>query len=135
MGARYPYYLLADSKPGRQKDAELSHSIPSNEPVNDDIRHGFVYERIPHVTLKAIANNAEIETIWEASIVAFPAYNATKIEMLERARSAGRLPSGGATDVAPDSAGGQSHDADVVDADIRAAYWRARLNLSKQKAS
>jgi adenine-specific DNA-methyltransferase len=65
MGARYPYYLLADSKLGRQKDAELSHSIPSNEPVNDDIRHGFVYERIPHVTLKDIANNTEIETIWE----------------------------------------------------------------------
>jgi adenine-specific DNA-methyltransferase len=65
MGARYPYYLLADSKSGKQKDAELTHSIPSNKPVNDDIRHGFVYERIPHVTLKAIANNTEIDTIWE----------------------------------------------------------------------
>ena len=26
----------------------------------DDIRHGFVYERVPHVTLKSIANNPDI---------------------------------------------------------------------------
>ena len=24
----------------------------------------FVYERIPHVTLKSIANNAEIDVLW-----------------------------------------------------------------------
>jgi len=29
------------------------------------IRQGFVYERAPHVTLKSIANNAEIDVIWE----------------------------------------------------------------------
>ncbi|MGH7095681.1 MAG: hypothetical protein ACREFB_19390, partial [Stellaceae bacterium] len=29
------------------------------------IRHGFVYERVPHITLKSIANNAEIDVIWE----------------------------------------------------------------------
>jgi adenine-specific DNA-methyltransferase len=29
------------------------------------IRHGFVFERVPHVTLKSIANNAEIDVIWE----------------------------------------------------------------------
>ena len=27
---------------------------------------GFVYERVPHITLRAIANNAEIDVIWEA---------------------------------------------------------------------
>jgi adenine-specific DNA-methyltransferase len=65
MGARYPYYLLADSAEGRQKEAELTRSIPSHDPVSRNIRQGFVYERVPHITLKSIANNAEIDTIWE----------------------------------------------------------------------
>jgi adenine-specific DNA-methyltransferase len=64
MGARYPFYLLADSREGRQKESELTRSAPSSQPVNGDIRHGFVYERLPHITLKAIANNAEVDVIW-----------------------------------------------------------------------
>jgi adenine-specific DNA-methyltransferase len=39
MGARLPAYLLADG---------------------DDVRKGFVYERVPHVTLKSVANNPDI---------------------------------------------------------------------------
>ena len=65
MGARYPYYLLADSTEGRLKEAELTRSEPSSQPVRQDIRHGFVNERVPHITLKSIANNAEIDVIWE----------------------------------------------------------------------
>lgn len=65
MGARYPYYLLADSPEGRQKEAELSRTEPDPRPTGEDIRHGFVYERVPHITLRAIANNAEIDVIWE----------------------------------------------------------------------
>ena len=65
MGARYPFYLLADSRDGQQKEAEVSHGIPSSQPVYGNIRHGFVYERVPHVTLKSIANNAEIDVIWD----------------------------------------------------------------------
>ena len=65
MGARYPYYLLADSPPGREKEAELTQTVPSDAPTGGDIRQGFVYERVPHITLKAIANNAEIDVIWE----------------------------------------------------------------------
>ena len=65
MGARYPYYLLADSKDGQQKEAEVTKSIPSDAPTHGNIRQGFVYERVPHVTLKSIANNAEIDVIWE----------------------------------------------------------------------
>jgi adenine-specific DNA-methyltransferase len=65
MGARYLYYLLADSKDGQQKEAEVTHSIPSEAPTRGDIRQGFVYERVPHITLKSIANNAEIDVIWE----------------------------------------------------------------------
>jgi len=65
MGARYPYYLLKDSVEGQQKEAEVTRTAPSTQPVHGDIRHGFVYERVPHITLKSIANNAEIDVIWE----------------------------------------------------------------------
>jgi adenine-specific DNA-methyltransferase len=65
MGARYPYYLLADSREGQIKEAELTCIAPSSQPTHGNIRHGFVYERVPHITLKSIANNAEIDVIWE----------------------------------------------------------------------
>jgi len=65
MGARYPYYLLADSPEGQLKEAEVIRSAPSSQPTCGDIRHGFVYERVPHTMLESIANNAEIDVIWE----------------------------------------------------------------------
>ena len=65
MGARYPYYLLADSREGQAKEAQLSRKAPSELPTYANIRQGFVYERVPHITLKSIANNTEIDVIWE----------------------------------------------------------------------
>jgi adenine-specific DNA-methyltransferase len=65
MGAHYPYYLLADSPEGQQKEAEITRTAPSTSQTRHDIRHGFVYERVPHITLKSIANNAEIDVIWD----------------------------------------------------------------------
>ena len=65
MGARYPYYLLADSPEGQLKEAELTRGVPSSQPTRGNIRQGFVYERVPHVTLKSIANNTEIDVIWD----------------------------------------------------------------------
>lgn len=65
MGAKYPFYLLADSREGQLKEAEVTLAAPSSQPVQGNIRHGFVYERVPHITLKSIANNAEIDVIWE----------------------------------------------------------------------
>ncbi len=65
MGARYPYYLLSDSRDGQLKEAEIEEKIPSEAPTYGDIRQGFVYDRVPHITLKSIANNAEIDVIWE----------------------------------------------------------------------
>jgi adenine-specific DNA-methyltransferase len=65
MGARYPYYLLADSREGQLKEAAVTRTAPSSQPTHGNIRHGFVYERVPHITLKAIANNAEIDVIWD----------------------------------------------------------------------
>ena len=65
MGARYPYYTLADSPEGQGEEARLSGSEPKNAPTFGEIRQGFVYQRVPHITLKAIANNTEIDAIWE----------------------------------------------------------------------
>ena len=65
MGARYPLYMLADSRDGQLKEAEVTRTAPSSQPVHGNIRHGFVYERVPHITLKSIANNAEIDVIWD----------------------------------------------------------------------
>ena len=64
MGARYPYYLLADSKDGIQKEADVTRTTPSTRPTTGNVRYGFVYERVPHITLKSIANNLEIDVIW-----------------------------------------------------------------------
>lgn len=65
MAARYPWYLLADSREGRAKEAELTQRTPADPPVHNDIRQGFVYERVPHIMLKSIANNPTIDEIWE----------------------------------------------------------------------
>ena len=65
MGARYPYYILADSRDGQLKESELSRRAPSEMPTYGNLRQGFVYERVPHITLRDIANNAEIDVIWE----------------------------------------------------------------------
>jgi adenine-specific DNA-methyltransferase len=65
MGAKYAYYLLSDSRDGQLKEAELSRGLPSSRPTTGSVRHGFVCERAPHVTLRSIANNAEIDAIWE----------------------------------------------------------------------
>jgi adenine-specific DNA-methyltransferase len=63
MAARFPYYLLADSPEGRKKQAELTGipTDPNASPCQRDLHRGFVYRTVPHVTLKSIANNPDIE--------------------------------------------------------------------------
>jgi adenine-specific DNA-methyltransferase len=65
MGARYSYYLLADSRDGQLKEAQITHTAPLDSPTRGNIRQGFVYERVSHITLKSIANNAEIDVVWD----------------------------------------------------------------------
>lgn len=65
MGARYPFYLLADSKEGQIKEAEVSGTTRSSHPVYGSLRRGFVYARAVNVTSGSIANNTEIEVIWK----------------------------------------------------------------------
>lgn len=64
MGAKYPWHLLKDSAEGQKKEAEVTRSAPATAATFNDIRHGFVYQRVPHITLKSIANNTEIDQIW-----------------------------------------------------------------------
>ncbi len=80
MGAKYSYYLLADSPEGAAKERMLSplvhersvggtsREVSTPRPVDGaakqeigDIKKGFVYKRVPHVTLKSIANNPDIQ--------------------------------------------------------------------------
>ncbi|ACB00930.1 MULTISPECIES: site-specific DNA-methyltransferase [Cyanophyceae] len=72
MSAKFDYYLLADSEEGITKEAEIRAEVPPVNPtVSHDIRKGFVYKRVPHITLKAIANNEEIDVIydkWQAKL-------------------------------------------------------------------
>jgi len=65
MAGKYPYYLLSDSPEGLRKEAELSgQPAPSPLPITaSDVKKGFVYKRVPHITLKSIDNNPEIDAI------------------------------------------------------------------------
>ena len=65
MGAKYPYYVLADSRDGQRAEAEITQGAPSSQPVHEDIRQGFVYERVRSNTSGSIANNAEIDVLWD----------------------------------------------------------------------
>ena len=64
-GGRYPYHLLADSEAGRQKEAEVSGRAYVAKATFGNLKHGFVYERVPHITLKSIANNTEIDVLYD----------------------------------------------------------------------
>ncbi len=59
MCARYPYYLLADSEAGARKEAEITGQLPPG-PYERNVKKGFVYQRVPHITLMSIAQNPDI---------------------------------------------------------------------------
>jgi len=64
MAARYPYYLLADSKKGIEKQAIINDEpVPADSQYNDSLEKGFVYNSIAHITLESIANNSALEEV------------------------------------------------------------------------
>jgi len=65
MGSRLPFYLLSDSPAGLRKEAEVGNRPFVDRPTHGSVRQGFVYERVPHITLKSIANDLEIDVIWQ----------------------------------------------------------------------
>lgn len=73
MAGRFPYFLLSDSSDGIRKEAELTGQLPpAPMPVTaGDVKKGFVYKRVPHITLKSIANNEEIDAVhakWQVQL-------------------------------------------------------------------
>lgn len=120
MGARYPYYLLADSPEGQQKEAELSGTPPAQHATHGDVRHGFVYRRFSLVTSGVIANNAEIDVIWDK-------WQATLEPLREKVNAA--LGEAWAEWEIPREAGNDwPRDA----RDAHAAWWEARIARQRE---
>ena len=65
MGSLFPFYMLADSRDGQLKESEITNSPPRSQAVQGKISYGFVYHRVPHITSSVIANNLEIDEIWD----------------------------------------------------------------------
>ncbi len=120
MGARYPFYLLADSPEGQRKEAELARRAPTETPTGGDVRQGFVYERVPHVTLKSIANNAEIDTIWETWQETLEPLRATLNAALGAAQEEWQIPREAGADWPEDAK------------TAHAAWWEARIARQKE---
>lgn len=60
MSSKYPYYLLMDSVEGATKEAEITRQPVPRTDHSCDVRQGFVFHRVPHITLKSIAQNETI---------------------------------------------------------------------------
>jgi adenine-specific DNA-methyltransferase len=120
MSARYPYYVLADSPEGRRKEQEVSGQSQPQSPTESDIRQGFVYERAPHITLKSIANNAEIDVIWDKWQAKLEALRAELNEATGKAFEEWEVPR--------DSAASWSDNVKGV----HAAWWQARISRQKE---
>ena len=120
MGARYPFYLLADSTEGQVKEAEVTCSAPSSQPVHGNIRYGFVYERVAHVQLGGIANNAEIDVIWDKW--------QSKLEPLRKSLNAALRKTWQEWDI-PREAADEWPDAIKK---LHADWWQARIDRQKE---
>ncbi len=120
MGARYPFYLLADSSNGQMKEAEVFRIEPSTAPTRGDIRQGFVYERVPHITLKSIANNTEIDVIWEKFQESLETLRRQLNEALRKNREEWEIP--------------RDADAKWTDAakQLHAEWWQQRIARQKE---
>ncbi|NKL98731.1 site-specific DNA-methyltransferase [Rhizobium leguminosarum] len=132
MSARYPYYLLADSREGRAKEQDVSGRILADTPVTTDIRQGFVYERAPHITLKSIANNAEIDIIWEKWQDVLEPLRRQLNEALSTAFEEWEIPRD--LDAWDDSRDGQAKVHLATDAvrKVHAGWWEGRIARQKE---
>ncbi|WP_437625515.1 DNA methyltransferase [Sorangium sp. So ce1151] len=120
MGAKYPFYLLSDSREGQLKEAEISRTTPSSQPTHGDMRHGFVYERVPHITLKSIAHNAEIDVLWENHQAVLESLRANLNAALKKKWQEWEIPRG----VEPSWS-------DAVKK-LHADWWQARIDRQKE---
>jgi adenine-specific DNA-methyltransferase len=120
MGARYPYYLLADSPEGQRKEGEVTRSAPKTAPTGGKLRQGFVYERVPHIMLSSIAKNAEIDVIWEQAQTVLEPLRATLNTALSKSWQEWEIP----------REAGKDWPAEAKKA--HAAWWQARIARQKE---
>ena len=120
MGAKYPFYLLADSREGQLKEAELTRGIPNNQATYGNLRHGFVYDRVPHITLKSIANNSEIDVIWDNWQKVLEPLREAMNKALKKGWHEWEIPR------EPDSAWSKEVK------NLHADWWQARVNRQKE---
>ena len=120
MAARYPYCLLADSPEGIKKETKLTGKIPPEYKTEGDISKGFVYKRVPHVTLKSIADNAELDVIWEKHQETLKPLRARLNEALEKSWEEWEIPRK-ADESWPDDARASHAD-----------WWKHRIARQKQ---
>jgi adenine-specific DNA-methyltransferase len=120
MAERHQAYFLRDSDEGAKKEAEISGRSPTEGHFTNDVRQGFVLERVPHVTLKSIVSNAEIDIIhakWQPQIEdALVALNAA----LKTAQEEWQVPR-----TLPDNAAAKAYAA-------HEAFWQARRERQKE---
>nr|CBX27984.1 hypothetical protein N47_G33080 [uncultured Desulfobacterium sp.] len=127
MGARYSYYLLADSKDGQLKEAEITKTAPSEALTQNNIRQGFVYERVPHITLKSIANNMEIDVIWEKYQEKLEPLREKLNKALDKKWEEWEIPRQ-LSDVIPAKAGTQKKEVEF----LHAQWWQQRIARQKE---
>jgi adenine-specific DNA-methyltransferase len=120
MGSRYDYYLLKDSQAGAQKEGEIATKPPTDGPFTNNIRHGFVYDRAPHVRLQSIANNGEIDVIWDRW--------QTTLESLHEKLNKAAKENWGDWQVPRESGEGWPAQAK----EIHAQWWKARRERQKE---
>jgi adenine-specific DNA-methyltransferase len=120
MGARYSFYILADSREGQKQEAKLQGRVPSDTPVHGNVRQGFVYERVRHVMLSSISSNSEIDVIWEQS--------QTTLEGLREKLNADLKKNWQEWEIPREASEGWSKEAKIT----HAAWWEARI--ARQKA-
>ncbi|MCP9942441.1 site-specific DNA-methyltransferase [Cyanobium sp. ATX 6E8] len=120
MGARYPFYLLSDSCEGKDKEAEVTRTVPIAQPVQGKIRHGFVYRRCAYITSGSIANNAEIDVIWSKWLV--------DLEQIREKLNASLLEDWQEWEIPRESL---DHWSDATKA-LHADWWRARISRQRE---
>ncbi|MCE5273252.1 site-specific DNA-methyltransferase [bacterium] len=85
MAAKYTYYLLADSPEGIEKEKELTGKTPPEYKTSNDIRRGFIYERVLSAALESITNNPEIrEGLTREQIDAAVLRNTNTVELYDK---------------------------------------------------
>ncbi len=66
MAAQFPYFYKKDSLEGRKLESQ-KFGLPFVHKISygNGLLQGFVYEKVPHIMLRDIANNKEIDVIYE----------------------------------------------------------------------